>query len=241
MAKLGKQKFNILGEHDSGRTTFSGTIEMYLYYSAEDDMFYFHPDELKKHIPEEEIGWFKNLFSGCKTKRQAVDVVEMLLAREVKETKKLRIEIGMNSALYKTKNPKHKESKPGTPIKEWSFEEKEITDPSLPKYLRDILERGGVYSGHGLTLNFVRIMELEINGMKRYAACDENWKYDRKHLSSHNDNLIDWTPAAEQFLINTQKMLDDMCQVVLKFFNNGDDVNALIKRMEENSNIKLLE
>jgi hypothetical protein len=239
MAKLGKQKFSIFGDHESGRTTFSGTIELYLYYSSEDDMFYFHPEELKKYI-HEDIGWFKNVFDGCRTKQQAIDVVELLLAKEVKETKKLRIEIGMNSSLYKVKNPKHKESKPGTPMREWSFEEKEIIDPSLPEYLKNILERGGVYSGHGLTLSFTRIMELEINGMTRYTVCDQNWKYDRKNVSSHSTNLIDWTPEMEKFLLDTQQKLDNLCKLVLEFFNAGQDIQSLLKKVADTNSNKLL-
>jgi hypothetical protein len=198
MAKLGKQKFNILGDHNSSRTTFSGTIELYLYYSSEDDIFYFDTEELKKYIPETSLTWYKSMFEGCRTKNEAVSVVEMLLASQIKETRKLRISIGMNSDIFKVPNPKYKKKVPGSPMKDWNFEEQTITDPTLPQYLKNML-KDGLYGGHGLKIEFVRIMELELNGLKRYAGCDKNWKYNRSHLSSQSENLIDWTPAAEDF------------------------------------------
>ena len=115
-----------------------------------------------------------------------------------------------------------------------------ITNPEYPQYLQDMLQRGGaVYGGAGLTLNFHRIMELELNGEKLYVECDKDWKYERKHFSGHDFNLIDWTPQAEKFLIETQEKLTNLCQMVLKFFNAGDDIQSLFKKME--SNIKMLE
>lgn len=239
MAKLGKQKFSLIDGHEAARTTFSGTIEMYLHYDTDGDFFYFPSEEMKKYFPEGSFdSYYKSTFGDCNTKQKAIDVIEMLLAKEVKETRKLRIEIGMNSDLYNVRNPKHKESVAGADIKTWSFEQPTIIDPTLPKYLQDMLSRGSVYDSRGLTLKFYRIMEVEVNGIKKYAGCDENWKYKKKSLSSHSDNLIDWTPASEAFLIDTQSRIDELCKIILKFFNAGDKVENLILKME--SNVKLL-
>lgn len=240
MAKLGKQKFSLADGHESARTTFSGTIEMYLHYDTDGDFFYFPTDEMKKYFPEDSFDTFyKNTFGSCNTKQKAINVIEMLLAKEVKETRKLRIEIGMNSDLYKIHNPKHKrEAGKNDDIRTWSFEQERIVDPTLPKYLQEMLERGGGVYGHGLTLKFERIMEVEVNGIKRYADCDKNWQYKKKSLSGHGANLIDWTPAAEAFLMDTQHRIDELGKVILNFFNAGDKAENLILKME--SNVKLL-
>lgn len=237
MAKLGKQKFNLLGDHNPEKTTFSGTIELYLYYDTEKDYFYFDKEEMKKYLPENVVCDFQShMFGHCKTKEEAINIIEMLVSSKIKETRKLRIEIGMADENYKIPNPDYDPNR-----RDFGSNEVKIADPALPQYLRDMLKIGGVhYNSTGLALRFERIMELELNGKKLYVSCDKDWKYSRKHFSGHDFNLINWTPQSEQFLINTQNMLNDMCQVVLKFFNNGDDVNALIKRMENNSNIKLL-
>ena len=227
MAKLGKQKFNLLGDHNSGRTTFRGTIELYLYYDTERDYFYFDREEMKKYLPDDQVD-----FSHCKTKEQAVSVIEILVSSKIKETRKLRVEIGMNSDLYKVLNPKYEKVESGSDLRNWRAPlDQFVTNPSLPEYLQDMLARGGVYEARGLTLTFHRIMELELNGEKLYVDCDKDWKYERKHFSGHDFNLIDWTPEAEKFLIETQKTLDSLCEVVLKFFNAGKDVQSLLSKM----------
>jgi len=240
MAKLGKQKFSVTGEHDSVRTTFSGTIEMYLYYDTEGDFFYFDRAEMEKYLPKDSVGsYHKTVFGECNTKQKAIDIIETLFATEVKETKKLRIEIGVNSDLYKVQNPKHKkEAGKSDDIRTWSFEEERIIDPTLPQYLREMLERGGSVYGHGLTLKFDRIMEIEVKGIKKYVECDKNWHYKRSHFSGHDANLIDWTPSAEAFLIDTQGRIDELGKIILKFFNAGEKAESLILKME--SNVKLL-
>jgi hypothetical protein len=236
MAKLGKQKFNLLGEHNSSRTTFRGTIELYLHYNTDKDFFYFEEIELKKYLPNDSVS-----FAHCKTKEQALNVIEILVSNKIKETRKLRVEIGMNSELYKVLNPKYEKTESGSDLSNWRVPmDMHITNPEYPQYLQDMLQRGGaVYGGAGLTLNFHRIMELELNGEKLYVECDKDWKYERKHFSGHDFNLIDWTPQAEKFLIETQEKLTNLCQMVLKFFNAGDDIQSLFKKME--SNIKMLE
>lgn len=228
MAKLGKQKFNLLGEHNSARTTFSGTIELYLYYNTDKDYFYFDELEMKKYLPNDSAS-----FVHCKTKEQALNVIEILVSNKIKETRKLRVEIGMNSDLYKILNPKYEKSESGSDLTGWRAPmDKHIINPEFPQYLQDMLQRGGgVYGGSGLTLKFYRIMELELNGEKLYVECDENWKYERKHFSGHDFNLIDWTPQAEQFLIETENTLNSLCEVVLKFFNAGKDVQSLLSKM----------
>jgi len=237
MAKLGKQKFSMTGEHNSARTTFSGTFELYLYYDSEGDYFYFDTKEMKQYLPEDTVSdYHKGVFSHCNTKQKAIDIIEVLISSQLKEKRKLRIVLGMPSEIYKVPNPKYKKSEPGSDIRTWRFEEQEITDPTLPKYLQEMLS-GGVYRGSGLTLEFYRIMEVEVNGKKMYAGCDENWKYKRKDLSSHAANLIDWTPEAEQFLMNTQHTLDSLCKLVLNFFNAGDDVQNLLGKMHTKTNL----
>lgn len=238
MAKLGKQKFSMTGEHNSARTTFSGTFELYLYYDSEGDYFYFDTKEMKQYLPEDAVSdYHKSVFSSCNTKQKAIDIIEILISSQLKEKRMLRISLGMPSEIYKVKNPNYKRSEPGAHISTWRFEDPTITDPTLPKYLQGMLDGGGVYRGSGLTLEFVRIMEVEVNGKKMYAGCDENWKYKKSSLSSHAANLIDWTPEAEQFLINTQHTLDSLCHLVLNFFNAGDDVQNLLGKMQSKTNL----
>lgn len=235
MAKLGKQKFSLSGDHNSSRTTFSGTIELYLHYSTEMDFFYFDREEMKKYLPEDVMANFKeHVFGDCDTKDKAVRVIELLISSQIKEKRKLRIEIGMSSDIYKVPNPEYGKNKDHS-LKNWNPQDPTIIDPALPSYLKEMLGRGGgVYGGSGLTLNFSRIMEVELNGTKRYAGCNSDWKYTRSDLSHHGANLIDWTPEAEKFLIETQSTLDSLCGIVLKFFNAGDNVENLLLKMGNN-------
>jgi hypothetical protein len=228
MAKLGLQKFSLTGEHNSARTTFSGTIEMHLYYNSERNYFYFNIEDIKKYIPEESAPYSEGkAFGHCETKQDAIAVMELLISSNIKEKRMLRITIGMSADLYKIDNPKAGQR----------FEDPTIVNPELPQYLQKMIDNTGVYYGKGLTLSFVRIMELELKGKKMYAGCDENWKYDKKDITSHAANLIDWTPAAEQFLLQTQEKLDSLCKLVLEFFNAGEDVNNLLSKMTATTNL----
>lgn len=231
MAKLGKQKFSLTGEHNSNRTTFAGVIEMYLQYDTEGDFFYFDTTEMKKYLKEDSVSPFsKSLFGDCNTKDKAIGIIELLISNSITETRKLRIEIGMNSELYKVPNPLAKEKR------DWSADEV-IINPDFPTYLKDMLSRGGMYKDKGITLNFERVMEVELNGIKLYGTCDKDWKYERKNLYSNSGNLIEWTLPAEEFLMDTQNKLDAMCKVILDFFNAGEKVENLLSKMTVSTNL----
>lgn len=231
MAKLGKQKFYLTGDHKAERTTFPGQVELYLHYNAEKDYFHFEKKEMEEYLPKDIVP-DGDAFSHCKTKQQALDVIEILISKALNVKRKLRIEIATPRDLHNVKNPVPKKD-------EWDLGYEEyITNDKLPEYLRNMLHRSSVYEGRGLHISFERIVEVELNGEKMYARCDENWAWKRSDLSGYGFNLIDWTPEAENFLIEAQEKLDSLCKMVLEFFNAGNEAQALLERMK--SNTKLL-
>lgn len=233
MAKLGKQKFHISGSYMAARTTYIGDIEIFLYYNTDKDFFYFDREEMKKYLQDAAPDHF--FFTECDTKAKAIHKFQSLISTEVIETRMLRVKLGIPSRIWKKKNPnydpEHKTSR--------LFEDQYIPREDIPEYLQLMLSKGSCYAASGLSLEFERVMKVEVNGKAYYTSCNEKWQYDRTSMSSYCEGLIDWTEPMETFLLETQSRLDALCEVVLKFFNAGETVEALFEKI--NSNQKLLE
>jgi len=232
MAKLGKQKLHLTGSYMAGRTTYRGDVELYLYYNTEKDYFYFDVQEMKKYIGDAapQHGGF---FSDCDTKEKALNKFQSLIKEEVTETRMIRIKIGMPSRIWKVPNPEYDKSNETHRM----FSEERIPNPALPDYLLKMLDKGSCYSKSGLTLEFERVMKVEVNGIMYYAACKENWSYDRTSLSSYSEGLIDWNEPLETFLMKTQDNIDALCLIVLNFFNAGKDISSLMDRINKDQKL----
>lgn len=237
MAKLNKQKFKIDGSYVEGRTTFSADIELHLYYDTGKEFFYFDRKELLEYFDEETVPIYPEaLFNDCDTKRKAIDVLMVLVKKNLKETRMLRMELGMPSRLYEVRNPKLDEAT--REELSWGMISKTILDPNMPKFLNDILDGGRMYSQSGVSLGFERIMKVEFNGVTRYAKCDENWEYKRSSLGGHGGNLIEWSQERENFIIGVQKKLDSLGKMIVDYLN-VPDIEEFYLKMEIDSS-KLL-
>ncbi len=232
MAKLNKQKFNNVGFHREERTTSSSNIELYLYYNTEDEYFYFDIIELLKYFKKEDLPNTKSYFGKCDSKEKAINAMKALIVKGGKETKYLRIMIGMPDMHWKIANPEKNER--GS----YSYE-KYISDPNIPPYLADMLKRGKTHSdtSSGLTIDFTKVIKIEQNNSIHFVECNKEWGYRESSLSGNGDNLIEWTQEREDFIINAQNKLNNLCMSVLNYFNAGDDVNKLFERMESNNNL----
>lgn len=221
MAKLNKQKFNLVGYYNEERTTASGDIELTLYYNAEKEYFYFEDIELKKYLREEDIPMTSAYFRECDTKSKAIDAMTALIVKGGVETRYLKIELKMPSDLFKIPNPET--------IKSLGYDN-HIIDPKFPKYLADMLDN--IHSASGLSIGFERVIKLQVKDIKHYVYCDKDWKYNSKSLHGRGGNLIEWTEEREKFLIDIQEKLTKLCHIVLNYFNAGEDISELFKRME---------
>lgn len=228
MAKLNKQKFNLAGYYNEDRTTYRGDIELNLYYETEHEYFYFDKIEMEKYLRPEDVPHVNAYFGQCDTKSKAIDAMQAIIVKGGKETKYLRILLRMPSSLYQVPNPNN--------TSEYEYK-RYMTDPKFPKYLAEMLD--GISFNEiqtsGLSLGYERVIKLEVNNLSHYVACDENWKYNSKSLHGRGGNLIEWTEEREKFLIDTQDKLNKLCQVVLDYFNAGEDISSLFKRMESGS------
>jgi hypothetical protein len=237
MAKLNKQKFELDGSYVEGRTTFSGDIELHLHYNTSKEFFYFDRDELLKYFDKSSIpDYVENLFNDCDTKRKAVDVLMVLVKKNLKEKRMISMELGMPSKLYSVRNPEYDAQSEDD--KSWGLVSKTIIDPTIPDFLNKILDAGKMYSAYGVSLSFQRVMEVEFNGVKRYASCDENWNYKRSNLHSGGHNLIEWSQEREDFLLGVQQKLDDLGKMILDYLN-VPDIEEFYLKMETDSS-KLL-
>lgn len=225
MAKLNKQKFNLAGYYNEDRTTSRGAIELNLYYETEHEYFYFDDLEIKKYLKQEDVPNVNGYFSQCDTKAKAIDAMKALILKGGTETKYLRIILKMPSELFQVPNPNNQN--------EYGYN-KLMTDPKFPKYLSEMLDTISFQEVQtsGLSLGYERIIKLEVNNLSHYVACDEDWKYDSKFLHGRGGNLIEWSEEKERFLTDTQDKLNKLCHVVLDYFNAGDDISELFKRME---------
>lgn len=233
MAKLGKEKFSVNGIHTQGRTTSHGQVELFLYYDTTKYYFYFEREEMKKYFlyADNDLQSSSSLFSQCDTRDKAIGVVIAMLSKDSVEERWLRIELGMPSELYKIANPKY-----GVEGADWA-EQPDMIDDKLPKFLQDMLNRGGIHNGRGISIAFQRIIKITNRNKSVYAACDEKWEYKKKDVGGHSPNLIEWSAEKEFFLMNMQGQMDNMCKMVLEFFN-VKSVEELSQRMA--SRIKLI-
>ena len=232
MAKLNKIKFKHTGKHISERTTYSGDISMHLYFDTDKEYFYFDRDELKKYFTDDNIPK-EHLFNKCYTKQDAVKLMEAYIFGEIKETKMLQIKLGVPDYLWKIPNPEYGKNRNGLIN---SYDEK-IPDGSLPKYLVDILDNGGLYGKSGLTIVFQRVIKLEFNGIPSYVECKEDWKYKHGHLHSNGNNLVEWSQGREDFLVSTQVKINELAKMVMDFLNAGDNIEDFYLKMESSHNL----
>ena len=231
MAKLHKQKFDILGVHNEAQTTVSGDVELYLHYDTKNDFFYFDNKEIDKVFNIK--SWFD--FKGCKTKKQATSIIELFISDSLVETRVLVLKIGVPKGLWNVKDPNYKESSDGI-----RYNSDTIPNPELPKYLVEMLKAKSLHDvSSGITLDFERVMKLEFNGMTQYSQCNKDWEYDKSHLHRNGQNQIEWTQEMEDFLINAQEKINSLSKMVLDFFNAGDDVSSLMEKVDIDSS-KLL-
>lgn len=210
MAKLGKQKFNLLGSYIPERTINKGDIEMHLYYNTENDYFYFEDSDLKKYI-NEDILHPDIFFKECNTKDKAVNKVQTLFKVEAIETKMLKVMLGIPSRLYKEQL-------------------------NLPPYLVQMLYAGSLYNKGIISLDYEKVMRLEINGSTYYVKCNSDWKYDRRCINEDSKGLIEWTESVEKFLVDTQNKIDELCLTVLESFNAGETVEQLLEKIKSDQN-----
>lgn len=230
MPKLGKEKFTINGYHNPNRTTFSGDVELYLYYDITGNYFYFDKKEIEKYFFEEiHNNSIQHLFHMCDTKEKAIGIIVSMLDKDSVEKKMLRIELSIPSIFYMVSNPNYSESEMGS--------QPTIINPEFPQFLIEMLGRRAIYEGKGISLNFERIMMLENRNKSTCAICDKNWKYTRNNIYGYSSNLIEWTQEREIFLIEFQKKLDLMAKNVLDFFN-AKDIDDLTNRMINSSRLK---
>lgn len=224
MAKLKKEKFDLGSGHKSERTTSSGEIEMYLNYDASYDFFYFEMKDLRQHInPElQQVN-----FRDCKTRSMAINIVKLLFDKSVKETKYLKIELGMPKKVYADKNEKFKDKRRDSEYLD--------TSSKMPQYLNEMMNY--FTSDNGISISIKKIMKLELNELIRYAYCRDDWGYGKEYTSNKCDGIIEWSPELEVFLNGMASQMDLMCDKVLKFFM-VEDVATLKLKLE--SNTKLL-
>ena len=195
MAKLGKIKLNLIGEV-SGRTTYKGDIELYLYYDVDQNHFYFEMEDLKK-IFKEDV-YFN--FGGCTTKEMAINLIREYLIGSTEKKKMLQLKIKVTADLGKGKK-------------------------EFPAYLEGncrIFKKEGYEDNVDLEIGFKKIMRLGSDESQYlYVDCDDNWNYQKSGFYyGHNaSSLIEWDEETELFLVNMQKQMNNMCKSVVDFFN----------------------
>lgn len=207
MAKLGKIKLNLAGKV-SGRTTYKGDIELYLYYDVDGDYFYFDKDELSKVFKKKD---FRINFNQCTTKDMAIRLLREHLIASTEKTKMLSLKIGVTAELGKG-------------------------EQEFPEYLEGscrIYKREDYEDNISLELGFKKVMRLGLEGEYLYVDCDENWNYKTDGYggySHYEKSLIEWDEQTELFLINMQKQMNNLCKNVIDFFNAPNE-NELKKRI----------
>ncbi len=221
MGKIKKEKFYITGQHLKDRTTYPGEVELTLCYDTDQDIFFFDRQEIRKFLGDSSN--FTN-FDGCKTKGDAINVVKMIFAENLTETKFLKIGLKMPDRIYMLES--------GDRNNEYS--DKYIDDPSHPSHIKEMISN--IYCHSGIGMEFNRVKRLELNGFVRYVYCDKNWDYKKEHSYSDITGLIEWTEKIEMFLIQMQSQMDIMCDKVFKFFA-APDLEQFKLRMESNDKL----
>jgi len=177
---------------------------------------------MAKYFEKKEIPRGPTFFGKCRTRKDAIKLIEMLIARNGKETKMLRINLHMPSDFYKIKNPKYNKDN-------WT-EDQFITNLETPEFLDEMLEN--IYGGRGISIEYKKIMKYEFGDITRYAVCNANWEFEIDKLYNNSKALIEWSPEREQFLVSMQEQLDEICKRVLNFFSVNTK-EELLTRMED--------
>jgi hypothetical protein len=99
MPKLKKEKFT-LSASVKERTTFTGDIELYLYYNTEHNYFYFDEHEIKNAIKLEN----RLSFGHCDTRDKALDVIKLLIKENIVWERKFRLRLIVDKSLIEDKN-----------------------------------------------------------------------------------------------------------------------------------------
>lgn len=236
MPKICTEKFNSIGEH-MGRTTYKGDVSLDLYFSVQQNNFYFDRDEIKKKFPEVrekdsvrtsidkegELSFkyenFIPTFTFCYTRKQAVMAMETFLRGEIlngKITKVLVVQLGMPKRTSKiNKKPAHIQKMLGGYFSETS-----------ESYL------GTETENFGLTLKFKRLYKIERNDTVIYADSFGVWqKPNISKITYNNPDAVEWTAELEAFLIKMQGELERICNQTLEFLETDSltDLNEKIK------------
>ena len=208
MAKIKKEKFNVLGIHIEEQTTSKGEIELDLYYSGSHDFFHFDDDEISKKL---NIRKGTISFSGCKTKQSAIDVIRFFIDKSFTKKRFIKISINTNKDIYCDKK-----------VGNYSlFESNHQHREGVPDYVYEMFSSFGHKEQVGLSLEFERVLKIECNNTVRYIDCKDNWEYDSSLSNNriHYSGLIEWTLEIESFLLTMQQQLNSMSKKVFEYFS----------------------
>ena len=206
MPKISKEKFTKIGGH-KGRTTFSGDIELILYYDVQYSRFHFDYEEIKKYFPDLDRAALS--FQGCDTRQKAITLFKNFINESLVGTRMLGIKLHFDDQIIsRFKNSK---AISGT-----------IACSSI----------GYGSNASGFAVSFERIMRYGTNGDYSYCECSKNWHPNLTNYYSLGDNLIEWDEGTEMFLINMQKQLDAMCEKIISFFTTGT-IDELKDKMKQ--------
>ena len=232
MPKICKEKFNSTGFYVKERTTFSGDIELDLYYDPAKSRFYFEQRDLQKYFPKLE---HMNIFSDCDTREKAVRIIKALINDNLKIVRCMEVMLHLPESIYMIDNPAY-----AIKLSTHSFSHvpDKIINPIFPDYLKDMLSKGRLYNiDAGIGITYKKMMRFENSEKTFYTSCDDNWNYDNDYITTITEGaIIDWTEEREEFLINMRNEIDVMCKKVLNFFNE-DTIDKFMLKMENNKNL----
>jgi len=196
-------------------TTFKGKIEVWLYYSALDDNFYFKDEDLKKYFHS----WkqiFSSSFSRCRTKWQAIMLFKDFIGEKFEERKVYLIQVYMDYPTY-TSIPY-----------QWIKDSWLIDSRSFDK------------EDNILTFKMKKLKEYtDSNNNKVYAECKENW--DRAWYSPYPISSYGWwmvvpyTLETETFLNSFIENIANLNKNIAKFFSNINSEDDFLELVNKNT------
>lgn len=224
MAKLKKEKFKVNGEWYADRTTSKADIELMLHYDSENDYFYFDLIEIREIFGKDILC---PSFNGCKTKMDAIKVFQFAISDNTIKTKCLRVKLNIPERFYKVKNEGDDKM----------FNNYVIAD-NIAKYLDGMISNG-YKEKHTIGISYIKTMRVELDGVKYYTECDDNWEIKKgTHYNQNSDGVIEWSPILESFLDDIGNRIDVICSKVIDYFN-CPDINQLKAKIESDSKLLL--